>query len=181
MMGDVSPETIRDQFKWNIYLIVASSWSSHFIIVWCTVTWNWKWYFCLNELCYSEHYVEGTSQEVDSGIAVWMKCGTVNIMWKVLHSRWKVVLLFEWSVLQGKLLEVPSQQVDSGIAVWMNCVTVNIMWKVIHSRWTVVLLFEWSVLQWILGEILGNKYRKYYLIQSLHWAMSLAKYCAIRT
>jgi len=45
-------------------------------------------------VCYSEHYVEVTVQEVDSGIAVWMKCVTVNIMWKVLRSRWRVVLQF---------------------------------------------------------------------------------------
>jgi len=49
---------------------------------------------------YSEHYVEVTVQQVDSGIAVWMECVTVNIMWKVLHSRWTVLLQFGWSVLQ---------------------------------------------------------------------------------
>jgi len=27
-----------------------------------------KWYCVLNVVCYSEHYVEGTAQQVDSGI-----------------------------------------------------------------------------------------------------------------
>jgi len=49
---------------------------------------------------YSEHYVEGTAQEVDSGIAFWVECFTVNIMWKLLHSRWTVILQVEWSALQ---------------------------------------------------------------------------------
>ena len=28
------------------------------------------WYCSLNEVCYSEHYLEDTSQQVDSGIAI---------------------------------------------------------------------------------------------------------------
>ena len=59
-----------------------------------------QWYCSLNGVCYSEHYVEDTSQQVDSGIAAWMECVTVNIIWKILHSRWTVVLQLEWSVLQ---------------------------------------------------------------------------------
>ena len=59
-----------------------------------------QWYCRLDGVCYSEHYVEGTAQQVDSGIAGWMECVTVNIMWKVLHSRWTVVLQVGWSVLQ---------------------------------------------------------------------------------
>ena len=47
--------------------------------------------------------MEGTAQQVDSGILGWMECVTVNSMWKVLHSRWTVVLWVEWSVLQWKL------------------------------------------------------------------------------
>jgi len=43
--------------------------------------------------------VEGTAHQVDSSIAAWMVCVTVNIMWKVLHSRWTGVLQVEWSVL----------------------------------------------------------------------------------
>jgi hypothetical protein len=49
-------------------------------------------YCSFNVVCYSEHYVEGTAQQVDSGFLNWMECVTVNIMWKVLHSRWTVVL-----------------------------------------------------------------------------------------
>jgi len=118
--------------------------------------------------------VEDTSQQVDSSIAAWMLCVTVNIMWKILHNRWTVVLQLEWHVLQWTLcgryftaggqfycslngmcysehyVEDTSQQVDSCIAAWMACVTVNIMWKILHSKWTVVLQLEWSALQWTL-------------------------------
>ena len=62
-----------------------------------------QWYCSLNGVCYSEHYMEDTSQQVDSGIAAWMECVTVNIIWKLLHSRWTVVLQLEWSVLQWTL------------------------------------------------------------------------------
>ena len=51
-------------------------------------------------VCYSEHYVEVTAQQVERGIACWMEFVTVNIMWKLLHSRWTVVLQFGWRVLQ---------------------------------------------------------------------------------
>jgi len=44
--------------------------------------------------------MEDTSQQVDSGIAARMECVTVNITWKILHSKWTVVLQFEWIVLQ---------------------------------------------------------------------------------
>ena len=106
-----------------------------------------------------------------SGIAAWMECVTVNIIWKILHRKWTVVLQLEWSVLQWTLygrycttggqwycklngvcysehyLKVVSQMVDSGIAAWMECVTVVITWKILHNRWTVLLQLEWSVLQ----------------------------------
>ena len=57
-------------------------------------------YCGLNVVCYSELYVECTAEQVDSGIVGKMECVTVNSMWKVLHSRWIVVLWFECSVLQ---------------------------------------------------------------------------------
>jgi len=133
-----------------------------------------EWSCSLNVVCYSEHYEEGTLQKVDNSIAGWMDCVTVIFMWKVLHSRWSVVLWVECSVLQWRVIgryctavgqcycvlnvicyseqymEVTAQQLKSGILGWMECVTVNIMWKVLHSRWTVVLLVEWNVLQWTL-------------------------------
>ena len=156
-----------------------------------------QWYCSLNGVRYSVHSLEGTSQQVavvlqlewsalqwhyledisqqaDSGIAAWMECVTVNIMWKIFHSRRTVVMQLEWSALQWTFcgryftaggqwyfslnvvcysehfLEDTSQQVDSGIAVWLECVTVNIMWKILHSRWRVVLQHECSVLQWTL-------------------------------
>jgi len=59
-----------------------------------------EYYFDLNGMDYCEQYVEVNSQQVDSSIVGWMECVTVNIMWKVLHSRWSVVLWLECSVLQ---------------------------------------------------------------------------------
>jgi len=44
--------------------------------------------------------VEGTPQQVDSGIVGRMECVTVNSMWKVLHRRGTVVLWVECSLLQ---------------------------------------------------------------------------------
>ena len=54
-------------------------------------------------MCYSESYVDDTAQQVDSDIVAWMDCVTVNIVWKLLQSRWTVVLWLEWSVLQCTL------------------------------------------------------------------------------
>ena len=91
-------------------------------------------------MCYSEHYVESTVQQVDSGIAVWMECVTLNIIWKIRHSKWTVVLQFVWNLLQlilcvcyctaveqcycrlyglcysEHLVEGTTQQMDSGIS-----------------------------------------------------------------
>jgi len=39
--------------------------------------------------------MEDNSQQVDSGIAAWIKYVTVNNIWKILHSRWTVVLQLE--------------------------------------------------------------------------------------
>ena len=93
-------------------------------------------------------------------------------MWKVLHSRWTVVLCVEWTVLQWtlcgrnrtacgqwyldmnglchfeKYVELTAQQVGSFIVGWMGCFTVNSMWMLVHSRWTVILWVECSALQW---------------------------------
>jgi len=95
-------------------------------------------------------------------------------MWKVVHSRWTVVLWLEWSVIQWTLLgryctasgqlyfgligecyseqylEATAQQVDGVIVGRMEFVTVIIMWNVLYSRWTEVLCVERSVLQWTL-------------------------------
>ena len=107
--------------------------------------------------------MEGSAQQVDSGTAGWMKCITVNIMWKVdgewycgwsevcyiehfvegTHNRWTVVLQVQCSVTQWTLcgryytadgqwycrlnevwyskhyVEDTAQQGDSGIADWV--------------------------------------------------------------
>lgn len=40
-------------------------------------------------MCYSEQYLEDTSQQMDSGIAAWKKCFTVNIMWNFGPWGWE--------------------------------------------------------------------------------------------
>jgi len=166
-----------------IWKIIHSRWTVVLQVEWSVLQWTLygryftaggQWYYRLNGVCYSEHYMEDTSQQVESSITVWTKCVSVNNIWKILHSRWAVVLQVEWCVLQWTLygryftaggqwycrlnelcfsvhyLEDTSQQVDSGIAVWMECVAVNIIWEIIHSKWTVVLQLEFSLLQWTL-------------------------------
>ena len=44
--------------------------------------------------------MEGTVQQVDSGIAASMECVTVNIIWKILHSRSTVLFQVERIILQ---------------------------------------------------------------------------------
>jgi len=117
-----------------MWKVLHSRWTVVLWVEWSVLKWSvcgsyctagGQWYCGLNAVCYSEQYVEGTAQQEDSGIVGWMECVTVNSMWKVLQSRWTVVL---W--------------------IWLECVTVNSMWKVLHSRWTVVFWVECSVLQW---------------------------------
>jgi len=167
-----------------IWKILHNRWKVVLQLEWSVLQWTLsgryftaggQWYCNLNGVCYSEQYLEDTSQQVNSGIAAWMACVTVNIIWKILNNRWTVVLQLEWSVLQWTLsgryfttvgqwycnlngvcysehdLEDTSQQVDSGIAARMECVTVNIIWKILHNRRTVVLQLECSVLQWTLS------------------------------
>jgi len=52
---------------------------------------------------FSEHYILCPEQQVDSGIVGLVECVTENIIWKVLHSKWTVVLWVEWIVIQRKL------------------------------------------------------------------------------
>jgi len=92
--------------------------------------------------------VEGTAQQVDSGIVGGMLCVAVKIMWKLLHSRWTVVLWVECCMLQCTLCGRHCTAGGQWYCGWMLCVTVNIMWTLLHSKWTVVLCVECSVLQW---------------------------------
>jgi len=152
-----------------------------------------KWYCSLNEVCYSEYYLEDSSQQVDSGITGWMECVTVNIIWKIFHSKWKVVLQVERIVLQWTLsgryftaggqwycslnvvcccehyMEDISQQEDSVITGWMECVTVDNIWKILHSSLTVVLQLEWSVFLWTLSG--------WYFTAGGEWYCSLNEVC----
>ena len=143
-----------------IWKILHNRWTVVLQLEWSVLQWTLcgryfttgeQWYCSLNGVCYSEHYMEDNLQQVDSGIAAWMECVTVNIIWKILHNRWTVLLQLEWSVLQWKLSgryfttggqwycslngecysehypEDTSKQLDSVIAAWMECVTVNII------------------------------------------------------
>jgi len=40
------------------------------------------------------------AQQVDSVIAGTMEFATVNIMWKVFHRKWTVLLQVEWRMFQ---------------------------------------------------------------------------------
>jgi len=117
-----------------MWKVLHSKWTVVLWVEWSVLQWTVCGRYCtaggqlycrLNVVYYSELFVEGTTQMVDSGIVSRMECVTVNSMWKVLHSRWTVVLWVECSVLQ-----------------WTVC------GKILHSRWTVVLWVERSVLQW---------------------------------
>ena len=59
-----------------------------------------QWYCNLNGVCYSEHYVKDTAHQVDRCIAASMECVTVNIILKIIHSRWTVELWLELIMLQ---------------------------------------------------------------------------------
>jgi len=80
--------------------------------------------------------VEGTAQQVDCGIVVWMESDPVNSMWKVLHSKWTVVLWVECSVLQWTVCGRYCTDGGQCYCGLNDCVTVNIMLKVLHSKWS---------------------------------------------
>ena len=65
-------------------------------IIWKILHSSGQWYCSLNGVCYSEHYVEDTSQQ------------------------WTVVLQLEWSVLQWTLSGRYFTAVDSVTAVWIQ-------------------------------------------------------------
>jgi len=53
---------------------------------------------------------------VGRSVVAWNKSSTVNIIWKLLHTIWAVLLFY------------------------------SIMWKVLQITWTVVLILGWNVL-----------------------------------
>ena len=67
-------------------------------------------------MCYCDHYVEVTSQHVDSFIANGMECVRVNIIWRLLQSTWTVLLRLDEVCYSEYYVECTAQQVDSGIA-----------------------------------------------------------------
>jgi len=91
---------------WNL---LQNGWRVVLWVEWSALQWTVCGRYCtgggqcycwLNGVCYSEQYVEGTAQRVDCGIVGWMECVRVSSMWKILHSRWTVLLWVEWSVIQ---------------------------------------------------------------------------------
>jgi len=134
-----------------------SRWTVILQVEWSVLQWTiygrystagWQCYCSLNGVCYSEHYVEGTAQQVDSFIAGWMECVTVNFMWKLLHSRWTVLLQVEWSVLKwtscGRYCSAGGQCYCRLNGVWYSDHYVEDS----AQQFEVLLQFEWSVLQW---------------------------------
>jgi len=163
----------------NMCKLLHNRWTVVLQVVWCMLQWTLIESYCtavaqwngrLNWMCKCEHCVEGNAQKVDSVIAGWMECVKVNIMRKVLNSRWTELLQFEWSVIQWKLfvsyytaggqfyfslnglvysehyVEGTAQLVDSSIAARMVWFSVSIMWNLLHSKWTVLLQVGWSVI-----------------------------------
>jgi hypothetical protein len=99
---------------------------------------------------YSEYYMEYTSQQVDINITVWMNCISVNIIWKILHTWWTLLLQFQWSalrwILYGRYFTASEHWYCSSNEVHYSYV----IWKILHSKRTLELQFQWSALQWII-------------------------------
>ena len=84
-----------------IWELLHNRWTVVLQLEWCVIQWTLsgryitacgQWFCSLNELWYSEHFLENISQHVDSGFSAWMECVRVNIMWKIIH-RMSTVLL----------------------------------------------------------------------------------------
>jgi len=142
--------------RWTVVLWVECS-VLHWTVCGRYCTSGGQWCCVLNVVSYIEHNVEGTAQQVDSGIVAWMDCVTMNIMWKILHSRWAVLLWLEWSVLMWTLCgiyctaggqcycglngiyfsehyeEETAQQEECDIAAWKDYVIVNFKWNLLFS------------------------------------------------
>jgi len=91
-----------------IWKLLHSSWTVLFQVECSVLQWTlcgryctacWQWCCRLIGVCYSVQYVEHTSPQVDSVIAGWLKSFIVNIIRKVLHSLWSVLLQVEWNLL----------------------------------------------------------------------------------
>ena len=139
-----------------IWKILHSRWRVLLELEWSALQWilygryftaGWHRYCSLNEVRYTENYVEDTSQQMDSSIAAWMKCVRVNMIRKYFTAGGQLYCSLNEVRCSEYYMEDNSQQVDTGIAASMNCVTVNIIWKIFHSRWTVELQLEWRALQ----------------------------------
>jgi len=63
--------------------------------------------------------LEETAQQVYSGIAAWLECVTVNIIWNILHRVGQWYCSLNGVRYSLYFLESTLQQVDTGIAVWM--------------------------------------------------------------
>ena len=113
---------------------------------------SWQCFCSLNGLCFSEHYVEGISQHVDSFIAAWW-----NLMQWTFCGRYLTAVGLWYCNLKQMCyselyLKYTSQQVDSGISARIKCNRVNIIWKILQRKWTVILHLEWHMIQWTLSR-----------------------------
>jgi hypothetical protein len=116
--------------SWERHVIRAKAYGT---LIWRHFTAGGQCYCSLNGVCYSEHYLEDNSQQVDSSIAAWMEWVTVNIIWKIFHTDGQFYCSLNVVCYSEHYLEDNSQQVDSGTVAWMECVTVNIIWKLFHT------------------------------------------------
>jgi len=56
-----------------------------------------------------------------------------NIIWKLLHSTWRVVFCLEWSYYSELYVEENAQHGKCDISVRMEYVSMNITWKLLYS------------------------------------------------
>jgi len=124
----------------SMWKVLHSRWTVVLWVEWSVLQWTVCGSYCtaggqlycgLNGVCYSEHYVVVTAQQVGSVIAGWMECVTVKIIWKIFHSRWR-------------FLE------DSGIGASVECVSVTFICMILHNKWTVLWNHETSAFYWTL-------------------------------
>jgi len=142
-----------------MWKILHSKWTVVLQLEWHVLQWTLcgryftacgQWYCSLNAVCYSEHYVEDTSTQVDSCIAAWINCIQWTFSGRYFTASGEWYCSLNGVCYSERYVEDTTQHVDSLIAAWMLCVTVNIIWKVLQRRWTLALQLEWRVFQWTL-------------------------------
>ena len=155
-------ECVTVNIMWKI---LHSRWTVVLQLQWSVLQWplqgthfttSGQWYCSLNEVCYSDHYKEHISQEVDSDIAAWMVCLKWTLPGRYFTSSGHWYCSFNEVCYSEIYIEDTLQQVDSNIAAWMEFVTVTIIRKTLQSRWTVILQIEDFILLLALFGIAWN-------------------------